>query len=169
MTTPPLERPLLYYVVDLMKLRVPRWLIAQHLGMTEAEAGAYIERAHSLWRTLPRAVRPSMLDPEVRAVVTQPRATHPQPLDAALERAAQPVRVSPGLRLSGASWRVLEVLGGAVMPLSAVTLARRLAMPADEVRSHIIALRRSGRVVPDRTGPNGRTYRVPDGVSYVRD
>jgi biotin operon repressor len=164
-----LNRPILYYVVDLMKLRVPRWLIAQHLGITESEAARYIEQAHSLWRTLPRAVRPSMLDPEVRAIVTQPRATHPEPLDAALERAAHPVRVSPGTRLSDASWAVLEVLGRAVMPLSALTLARRLGMPVEDVRDHIIALRRSGRVVADRNGPNGRTYRVPDGVPYVRD
>ena len=164
-----LTRPIIYYVVDLMKLRVPRWLIRDHLGLTDDESRELTARARELWRDLPLALRPAVLDPEVLAMVTAQRHTSPQPLEAILERAAQPVRVSDGVRLSDASWAVLEVLGRAVMPLSALTLSRRLAMPVEDVRDHIIALRRSGRIVADRNGPNGRTYRVPDGVPYVRD
>lgn len=163
-----LNRPILYYVVDLMKLRVPRWLIRDHLGLTDDESRELTARARELWPDLPMALRPAVLDPEVLAMVTAERHTSPQPLEAILERVTAPVRVSPGVRLSDASWAVFGVLQRAVMPLSAVTLARRLAMPADEVRRHIVALRRAGRVESAGDGPNGRVYRVPAGVSDAR-
>lgn len=53
---------------------------------------------------------------------------------------------------------VVEVLKGAVMPLSAMTIARRLKVQASEVVDAILRLGK--RVERAGTGPNGATYRV---------
>jgi hypothetical protein len=48
-----IERPALYYVVDLMRQRVPAPLIAYQLGLSEGETRRLTQRARHLWPDLP--------------------------------------------------------------------------------------------------------------------
>lgn len=155
-----IERPTLYYVLDLLLQRMPDTIVAREIGLPPEEVETLIRRARYLWPDLPEPIE----DPELRAERLARRRAEAARRRADASEAA--LRAEVVSRLTPSSTRVLEVLGAAIMPLSTATLVRRLALSAATVRASLRQLEIAGLVEAAGKRTQGQTYRAIPGARH---
>lgn len=155
------KRPILYFVLDLLRQRVPDSIIVREIGLSEEEVDALIRRARHLWPELPAPIE----DPEARA--ERLAAKRAEAARRRSEASQVATRVEVALRLTPGSRAVLEALTAAIMPLSAATLVRRTNFSAATVRASLHQLVAAGLVEPAAKRTQGQTYRPIPGASHA--
>ena len=161
-----IERPALYYVVDLMRQRVPAPLIAYQLGLSEGETRRLTQRARHLWPDLPYPLHMSSHGTDAVRL-----------LSAQIDRASQLMREGHTLPEIAAdlgvthyearsiSYRVRHLHPDCRADATADARAARLGWSADRIEAHLDCGLRLARQLRALRWHGGQP--LPDGYALL--
>lgn len=164
-----IERPALYYVVDLMRQRVPAPLIAYQLGLAEKECRRLTQRARDLWPDLPYPLHMSSHGTEaVRRLSAQiDRAAELMRAGHTLPEVAADLGVT-AYEARSIAYRVRHLHPECRADATAYARAARLGWSADRIQAHLDCGMRTARQLRalrwhgDLPLPEGYALRVED-------
>lgn len=164
-----IERPALYYVVDLMRQRVPAPLIAYQLGLGEKECRRLTQRARHLWPDLPYPLHMSSHGADaVRRLSAQiDRTTELLRAGHTLAEVAADLGVTQ-YEARSIAYRVRHLHPDCRADATAYARAARLGWSADRIQAHLDCGMKTARQLRalrwhgDLPLPEGYAQRVED-------